>query len=112
VIDIYVTIVVGPLGRVARNGRNWEGFSNDPYLSGALAADTVTAFNKRGVMTSLKHYLMNEQETNRVPVDGSSPQIEAVSMNVDDKTIHELYLWCVRMIKKANQKSLFVELTP
>jgi beta-glucosidase len=95
---ITVTIVVGPLGRVARNGRNWEGFSNDPYLSGALAADTVTAFNKRGVMTSLKHYIMNEQETNRNPVTGSTPQIEAISSNVDDKTIHELYLWYVANI--------------
>ena len=88
-------IVVGPLGRVASNGRNWEGFTNDPYLSGLLAADTVTAFKKRGVMTSLKHYIANEQETNRNPFTSNTTQIEAVSSNVDDKTIHELYLWCV-----------------
>jgi beta-glucosidase len=37
----------------------------------------------------MKHFIGNEQETNRVPADG----IEAVSANIDDKTMHELYLW-------------------
>ncbi|KAJ5985542.1 hypothetical protein N7499_008174 [Penicillium canescens] len=105
-INIALGPVVGPLGRVARNGRNWEGFSNDPYLSGVLAADTVTAFNKRGVMTSLKHYIMNEQETNRNPITGSTPQIEAVSSNVDDKTIHELYLWPFQDAIKAGSVNI------
>jgi beta-glucosidase len=33
--------VAGPIGRIARGGRNWEGFSNDPYLAGALTGDSV-----------------------------------------------------------------------
>ena len=40
-------------------------------------------------MTSIKHYIVNEQETNRNP----EGDIVAVSSNVDDKTMHELYLW-------------------
>lgn len=46
--------VVGPLGRVATGGRNWEGFSNDPYLAGALAAETVKGVQEQGVITSTK----------------------------------------------------------
>ncbi len=37
----------------------------------------------------LQHYIGNEQETNRQP----SPVIQSVSSNIDDRTIHELYLW-------------------
>ncbi|KAI1270152.1 beta-glucosidase M [Xylariaceae sp. FL1019] len=81
--------VVGPIGRVVRGGRNWEGFSVDPYLCGALAAETVIGVQSQGVITSTKHFIGNEQETNRQPHDG----VEAVSSNIDDKTMHELYLW-------------------
>lgn len=47
--------IVGPLGRVAVGGRNWEGFSTDPYLSGALAAETIEAVQGEGVITSTKN---------------------------------------------------------
>lgn len=46
--------VVGPLGRVAKGGRNWEGFSNDPYLCGSLAFETVLGIQEMGVITSPK----------------------------------------------------------
>lgn len=46
--------VVGPLGRTAQGGRNWEGFSNDPYLSGQLASETVSGMQSTGIITSLK----------------------------------------------------------
>ncbi|KAJ5771043.1 uncharacterized protein N7511_003094 [Penicillium nucicola] len=105
-VNVALAPVAGPLGRVARGGRSWEGFANDPYLSGALAADTVVAFNKRGVMTSLKHFITSEQETNRNPITGSSPQIEAVSSNVDDKTMHELYLWPFQDAIKAGSVNI------
>lgn len=52
--NVMLGPVVGPLGRVAVGGRNWEGFSNDPYLSGALAAETVKGVQDRGVITSTK----------------------------------------------------------
>lgn len=52
--NIALGPVVGPLGRVAENGRNWEGFSNDPYLCGKLAYETVRGMQGEGVITSVK----------------------------------------------------------
>ncbi len=46
--------VVGPLGRVVEGGRNWEGFSNDPFLCGSLAFETVRGMQEEGVITSTK----------------------------------------------------------
>jgi beta-glucosidase-like glycosyl hydrolase len=52
--NIALGPVVGPLGRVVMSGRNWEGISVDPYLSGALAAETVSGIQSVGVITSTK----------------------------------------------------------
>lgn len=52
--NIALGPVVGPLGRVVRGGRNWEGFSVDPYLCGVLAAQTVLGVQSQGVITSTK----------------------------------------------------------
>jgi len=46
--------VVGPLGRIALGGRNWEGFTNDPYLSGILAAESVHGIQENGVVSCTK----------------------------------------------------------
>ncbi|RHZ62505.1 hypothetical protein CDV55_104438 [Aspergillus turcosus] len=92
-VNVILGPVVGPLGRVAEGGRNWEGFSNDPYLSGALVYETVHGAQSVGVGTCTKHYILNEQETNRNPGIEDGVNIAAVSSNVDDKTMHELYLW-------------------
>jgi beta-glucosidase len=93
-INVLLGPVVGPLGRVAKGGRNWEGFSNDPYLAGRLAAPTVSGL-QRSVIACVKHAIANEQETNRQPfLVGFVPGLgQAVSSNVDDQTLHELYLW-------------------
>ncbi|KAK2609284.1 hypothetical protein QQS21_002219 [Conoideocrella luteorostrata] len=88
-VNVLLGPVVGPAWRVVRGGRNWESFSADPYLSGSLAAQTIQGVQSEGVQTSLKHYIANEQELNRQP-GGES---EAVSSNIDDQTLHELYLW-------------------
>ncbi|KAF3009784.1 hypothetical protein E8E13_009939 [Curvularia kusanoi] len=86
--------VVGPLGRSPFGGRNWEGFSPDSYLSGVLVEESVMGIQSVGVQACTKHYILNEQETQRNPsVDSNGTQIEAVSSNVDDKTMHETYLW-------------------
>ncbi|EAQ85871.1 hypothetical protein CHGG_07124 [Chaetomium globosum CBS 148.51] len=87
-VNVLLGPVIGPAGRVVLNGRNWEGFSSDPYLSGALAHETVTAVQAAGVITSTKHFIANEQETNRNP----SNDVESVSSNIDDRTMHEFYL--------------------
>ncbi|KAK5045553.1 hypothetical protein LTR84_009171 [Exophiala bonariae] len=86
--------VVGPLGRIGYGGRNWEGFSPDPYLTGVAAEETIRGMQQAGVQACLKHYIGNEQETQRNPdVSANGTTIEAVSSNIDDQTLHELYLW-------------------
>ncbi|KAF2215796.1 glycoside hydrolase family 3 protein [Cercospora zeae-maydis SCOH1-5] len=86
--------VAGPLGRSAYGGRNWEGFSPEPYLTGVLFEETILGHQERGVQACAKHYILNEQETQRNPgLNQDNITIEAVSSNVDDRTIHELYLW-------------------
>lgn len=88
-VNVILGPVVGPAGRVVLSGRNWEGFSIDPYLAGQLVSETVSAVQAAGVITSTKHFIGNEQETNRNPGGG----VEATSSNIDDQTLHELYLW-------------------
>lgn len=71
------------------------GFSNDPYLSGQLIAPTVTGIQE-SVIACVKHWLFNEQETNRNPFAFGFLGYfgnQAVSSNVDDRTTHELYMW-------------------
>ncbi|KAL5362002.1 putative beta-glucosidase M [Aspergillus floccosus] len=92
-VHVLLGPVVGPLGRVVEGGRNWEGFSNDPYLSGALVHETVEGIQSAGVGACTKHYIANEQETNRNPETADGVDIAAVSSNIDDKTMHEMYLW-------------------
>jgi beta-glucosidase len=53
-VNIALGPVVGPLGRLATGGRDWEGASNDPYLAGVMAGETVKGIQDAGVMTSLK----------------------------------------------------------
>lgn len=93
-INVQLGPVVGPLGRIAEGGRNWEGFSNDPYLAGILTAEHIVGFQSNGVGTCTKHFIANEQETERNPTISSDNQtIESISSNLDDTTMHELYLW-------------------
>ncbi|KAI1459175.1 glycoside hydrolase family 3 protein [Annulohypoxylon moriforme] len=101
-VQIHLGPVVGPVGRVVRGGRNWEGFSPDPYLSGALVSETVQGIQSQGVITSTKHFIGNEQETNRQPTG----DVESVSANIDDQTLHELYLWPFQDAVKAGTANI------
>jgi beta-glucosidase len=86
--------VAGPLGRSPYGSRNWEGFSPDPYLSGVALEETVTGMQTAGVQACTKHYIGYEQETQRNPsIATNGETIEAVSSNIDDRTMHEMYLW-------------------
>ena len=91
-VDVQLGPVVGPIGRSPEGGRNWEGFSPDPYLSGVAVWETVKGIQAAGIMACTKHYILNEQEHFR---QGGSPlpTTPAISSNLDDKTMHELYLW-------------------
>mmetsp|Transcript_8904 Transcript_8904/g.22966 ORF Transcript_8904/g.22966 Transcript_8904/m.22966 type:complete len:880 (+) Transcript_8904:3-2642(+) len=77
--------ILGPsinVHRVARNGRNFEYLSGeDPYLGAQLAPQYIQGVQSRGVFTVMKHWVMNEQETNR----------NTESSNVDPKTAWEIY---------------------
>lgn len=92
--QIALTPVVGPLGRDPYGGRNWEGFSPDPYLSGVGVEESVWGIQDVGVQATTKHFIGNEQDTQRNPstaADGTT--IMSLSSNIDDKTMHESYLW-------------------
>ncbi|KAI1778772.1 glycoside hydrolase family 3 protein [Hypoxylon cercidicola] len=95
-VDVLLGPVGGPIGRTAQGGRNWEGFSPDPYLSGVAIGETIKGIQDAGVIACAKHYIGNEQEHFRQVGEsqGYGDNIsDPISSNIDDKTMHELYLW-------------------
>ncbi|SNS17957.1 beta-glucosidase [Actinomadura meyerae] len=68
--------------RTPRNGRTFEGFGEDPYLSATLGVPWVKGAQEQGVMTSVKHLAVYTQETDRL----------ALGMKVDPRTLREIYL--------------------
>ncbi|KAH6681500.1 beta-glucosidase-related glycosidase [Halenospora varia] len=88
-VNVALGPVGGPLGRMARAGRNWEGPGPDPYVTGVQMEHLVTGMQDAGVIACSKHFLFNEQEYRRLP----SALGESLSSNVDDVTLHELYAW-------------------
>jgi beta-glucosidase len=80
-----VDVVLGPtinLHRSPRGGRHFEAFSEDPVLTGDLAAAYVTGLQRNGVGATPKHYIANDSETDRFTVD----------VQVEPRALHELYL--------------------
>lgn len=95
------------MGRHALGGRNWEGFGPDPYLAGISITESINGLHDAGVQTSTKHYIANEQETQRSStINADGTRTEAISSNVDDRTIHELYLWPFANAVKAGTSSI------
>ncbi|KAK7414408.1 hypothetical protein QQX98_006686 [Neonectria punicea] len=90
-INVLLGPCVGALGRMPAGGRNWEGFGPDPYLQGIAGSQTVKGIQDQGVMATIKHFVGNEQEHFRQPWEWGLPH--ALSSNIDDRTLHELYAW-------------------
>lgn len=95
-VDVLLGPASGPLGRAPTGGRNWEGFTVDPYMAGIALSETSMGIQEGGVIATAKHYIGNEQEHFRQAPEaiGYGYNItESMSSNIDDKTLHELYVW-------------------
>ncbi len=80
-----VSVLLGPglnIKRHAAGGRTFEYFSEDPYVSGQLAAALVRGIQSQGVGASIKHYVANNQEHRRMTIDTV----------IDERTLREIYL--------------------
>lgn len=95
-----VNIVLGPGVNIKRSplgGRNFEYFSEDPYLTGIMATQYVKGLQSNNVGACVKHFAVNNQENRR----------RTVNVVVDERTLREIYLKAFEMIvKEANPWSV------
>ncbi len=80
-----VSVILGPAVNIKRSplcGRNFEYFSEDPYLAAEMAGSHIKGVQSKAVGTSLKHFLANNQEHRRMTSDSV----------VDERTLREIYL--------------------
>ena len=95
-----VNILLGPGLNIKRNplcGRNFEYFSEDPYLAGKMAAGYVRGIQSNGISACVKHFACNNQEENRMTLDSI----------VDERTFREIYLTAFEIaVKEGKAKSI------
>lgn len=91
-----LSTILGPGVNIKRSplcGRNFEYFSEDPYIAGELASAYINGVQKNGVGTSMKHFAVNSQEYLRM----------TISAVVDERTLREIYLAPFEMAVKKSQ---------
>lgn len=91
-----LSVVLGPAVNIKRSplcGRNFEYYSEDPYLAGEAAAAFINGVQSRHVGTSIKHFAANNQEFNRM----------SASSEVDERTMREIYLPAFETAVKKSQ---------
>lgn len=95
-----VHVVLGPGLNIKRSplcGRNFEYFSEDPYLSGKMAASYIKGIQSYGVAACPKHFAVNSQELRRMSMDSV----------LDERTMHEIYLTGFEIaVKEGGAKAL------
>ncbi|MBF8436199.1 glycoside hydrolase family 3 C-terminal domain-containing protein [Halanaerobiaceae bacterium Z-7014] len=91
-----VDVLLGPginMKRSPLGGRNFEYFSEDPFLTAELAIKFINTVQRKGIGTSLKHYIANNQEYKRFSIDAQ----------IDERPLREIYLSAFeKIVKKAN----------
>ncbi|HOO28744.1 MAG TPA: glycoside hydrolase family 3 N-terminal domain-containing protein, partial [Lachnospiraceae bacterium] len=95
-----IAVVLGPGINIKRSplcGRNFEYFSEDPYLAGTLATAYINALQSTGVAASLKHFAGNSQETHR----------QTSNSQIDERALREIYLSAFEMaVKEARPATI------
>ena len=95
-----IDMVFGPGCNIKRTplcGRNFEYFSEDPIVSGELAAGYINGIQKKGIAACLKHFAANNQEKYRC----------VISADIDERTLREIYLKPFEIaVKKANPEAI------
>lgn len=94
-----VNILLGPAMNIKRTplcGRNFEYYSEDPYLTGELATAFIQGAQQKGIGCCAKHYLANSQENGRM----------TLSANIDERTLREIYLKAFQRVMDARPRSI------
>ena len=95
-----VNILLGPGTNMKRSplcGRNFEYFSEDPYLAGKMAAGYIRGIQSNGISACVKHFACNDQEENRMALDSV----------LDERTFREIYLTAFEIaVKEGGTKSI------